>query len=285
MIQLSKRSRRGILLLVLVIIGIAFIPRLLNAIFASNELKLTSTQLSQIEETLDEQQKVRKVKAESKSYKKQKRYSKPIAKFDPNDYLAKDWLKLGLSEKQASIIEKFCSRGVYSNDDLQKIYVLPEEVFNLIKDSTVFPAREPKVDPKIKSPSIKMIDLNTATIEELITLKGIGEYYAKKIIDYREKLGGFSNESQLLEIWKFDQDKFDQVQPNIYIQKQVYRKLNINTATVEELKSHPYIDWNVANSIVKMRNKFTKYSNFDQLKESALIDDELLKKLTPYLSL
>ena len=60
-------------------------------------------------------------------------------------------------------------------------------------------------------------------------------------------------------------------------------KLNINTATAEELKVHPYITWNVANSIVKMRVKIQKYTNFDALLESELIDKELLGKIRPYL--
>ena len=63
------------------------------------------------------------------------------------------------------------------------------------------------------------------------------------------------------------------------------KKININLCTTEELAKHPYITRNVANSIVKMRAKWENYSNFGQLLESELIDQELLNKIQPYLTL
>lgn len=285
MFQLSKRSKRGILSLFILIICIAFIPRLVNHLFANDAWEITSTNLNAVTQKLEEQEAKSKKNKSKKRLTYKKRYSGPISKFDPNVYSKNDWMKLGVSQKQASIIEKFCGRGVYSNEDLKKIYVLPAEVFDLIKDSTFYPIKSTLKTSTSKDDTFESIELNSATTDELLKLKGIGPYFADKIVEYRDKLGGFNNEEQLLEIWKFDQEKLSQIKPHIKLNKKVFRKLNINSATVEELKAHPYINWNVANSIVKMRDKFTKYSNFEQLKESALIDDELLNKLSPYLSL
>jgi DNA uptake protein ComE-like DNA-binding protein len=64
------------------------------------------------------------------------------------------------------------------------------------------------------------------------------------------------------------------------------RKISINTADAKELQAHPYIDWSVANSIVKIRNqKENKYKSIEEIKVSVLIDEELFEKIKPYLSL
>ena len=159
----------------------------------------------------------------------------------------------------------------------------------LLKDSTYYPEkpkstyRTNEYNPPIKT--TKLVDINQATQEDFESLKGIGPFYAKKIVEYREQLGGYISEQQLLEIWKFDQEKLTSIKPSITITSAKLKKININSATAEELKAHPYITWNVANSIVKMRAKFNKYSNFEQLLESELINKQLLDKLQPYLSL
>lgn len=127
--------------------------------------------------------------------------------------------------------------------------------------------------------------MNTASAEELIALPGIGTFYANKIVEYREKLGGYHQKEQLLELWKFDVEKLNKISSDISIDNKRIQHININTATTEELAKHPYISWNVANSIVKMRLKTQKYTNFDALLESELIDKELLGKIKPYLAI
>jgi competence ComEA-like helix-hairpin-helix protein len=69
------------------------------------------------------------------------------------------------------------------------------------------------------------------------------------------------------------------------VQGNQVRKITLNTATAEELKSHPYLNWNIANSIVKIRVKKGKFTAIDDIRESVLIDEELFEKIKPYLSL
>jgi len=248
-----------------------------SIVFSSEEIE---EHIAQIESKSQQR------KQEFNQKKKKSKFKRPRAKFDPNQYTLQEWMAIGLSEKQANVILNFAKRGIYSNEQLQQIFVINDELFELIKDSTYYPKRqfnETKVEQKITTK--RLINLNKANEEELKSLPGIGDFYAKKIVEYRDKLGGFISESQLLEIWKFDEEKLAKIKNRIEINQQEIKRININQATAEELAKHPYIKWNVANSIVKMRTKTQKYSNFDQLLESDLISEELLEKIKPYLRL
>lgn len=283
--SISKRNRRGVWLLLIACVALSFIPRVLASL-NDNSLKVSFEELEEAEEVVEakKRQEASKKKYKKKNRKK-KQYHSPAHAFDPNDYGKEDWMQLGLSEKQANVVMKFSSRGIRSNEDLKKIYVLPEELYQLIKDSTLYPTIDFEVDAKtFEKKELEIVDINKASYEELISLPGIGDYYAKKIISYREELGGYIGTHQLLDIWKFGSERYDKLSNRI-VSNGTIKKLNINEASVDELKNHPYISYKVANSIVKMRDAHGKYKDLRDLLQSVLINEELLNKIQPYLSL
>ncbi len=281
----SNRSKRGVLLLLLIILLISFTPRFLIYLKGKNEYVLTSEQLDRLEE-----QKTnfanKRTKKNRKEYAK-KKFKAPSAKFDPNDYSKEEWMKLGLSQKQAEVVLKFTRYGIYSNEQLKKIVVIPESLYNLIKDSTYYPEKSVKYIPALDSKKRirPKVELNNATTEDLETIPGIGSFYASNIAKYRDQLGGFFKKEQLMEVWKLDIDKYSAIEEFVSVDGTKVQKLNINVADVNELKTHPYISWKVANSIVKMRQQKGEYKSLNEIKESVLIDQELFDKLIPYLSL
>lgn len=281
--KLSKRNVRGLVVLISLLAVITMTPRVYGWFRSDEPIQVSIEELNRGVAELESQQ----ILFDSKKQyaKKRNRYHVPSASFDPNDYRNEDWMALGLSEKQAAVVVRFAQRGITDNEQLKQIFVIDAALFELIKDSTHYPApkkwNQEKTIPEKRE--VKIIDLNTASAEELIKLPGIGTFYANKIVEYREKLGGYHQKEQLLELWKFDAEKLDMISSGISINKQYIRLININTATTEEMAKHPYISWNVANSIVKMRSKTQKYTNFDALLESELIDKELLGRIKPYL--
>ena len=279
---ISKRNRRGLLLLLCIAALISYTPRIIAAFSDDDDIQISFEELEKIEEEIDAKREYKKSKKKVWASK----FKAPEQAFDPNEYQEEDWLKLGLSKKQVDVVLNFSKRGLKSNNDLEKIFVISSDLFDLIKDSTFYPEFEAKkqFEPLPEKEFIK-VDINTADIENLKSIPGIGDFYAKKIIEYREELGGYCDTKQLLEIWKFDNEKYDEVSENIILNKKDLRLIDMNFCSIDELKSHPYISYKVANSIVKMRLASGNYNQIEDILESKLIDRELFSKIKNYLKI
>jgi len=284
-LYVSKRNRRGVIALIVFSIIIIFLPRIAQLFNSDVVLDISTEDVQSFEKAKKNFQ--NKKRSYYTKYEKKKRFSAPPRKFNPNEYSAQDWINLGLSEKQVAVLLKFTKNGIRSNEDLKRIFVISDELYALIKDSTFYPER-PKVEyiPKVfEEKKIQKLEINSASVEELEKLKGIGPFFAKQIMKYRDKLGGFANKEQILEVWKMTVETYDNLIPQIEIDKSKIRKLKINEVTPEELKNHPYLNWSQVNSIIKMRAQRTNFNNINEIQESKLIDAETFEKLIPYLSL
>ena len=100
-----------------------------------------------------------------------------------------------------------------------------------------------------------VLDLNTASAEELERLPGIGPKTAERIIKYREKLGYFVSLDQLREVWGLRAENLDRALPYLQIKTQG-RPLSLRTASVEELARHPYISWKLARALIRQRHQW-----------------------------
>lgn len=288
---ISKRNRRAISVLIILVAIISFAPRLMASAshFSDDDISFEEIKISENE--LEGRQEYWAAK-KSEKYKKgayTKRYKKPKSKFDPNTYTVEDWKELGLSEKQAMIVVKLSKRGFESNMDLERIYVIPSQVYELLKDSTFYPPpKKPfsyQTNKSTPSKSKVSVNLNGGNYEDFERIPGIGPYYSKKIVDYRNRLGGFVNKEQLLEIWKIDMVKYQEIEEYIYFSAEPVQKISVNKATSAELSAHPYISWQVSNSIVKIREQHGLYLEIGGIKKSKLIDEVTYQKIAPYLSL
>lgn len=281
----SKSNRRGVVLLLFILLLIVFLPRLLAFISPEPPLQLSSEELL-IAQHLEERSNSKK-KASFKQDKPRK-YRAPDKAFDPNSYRLQDWVELGLSPKQAEVIVKFSQRGIRSQEDFERIKVIPSELKQLIRDSLIFPAQSKMQSNAVKREDRKpvVLELNKATADALVDLPGIGDYMAGKIMTYRDRLGGFVRKEQLLEISRIDAALYAKLDPLVNADAGSVKKIDLNLADYKQLRSHPYFSHHVANSIVKMRQqKGGKFSSIEELLESQLIDRELFEKLKPYLTL
>ncbi len=283
MTHYSKSTKRGIFLFTGLLLVIFVSPDLIQYFRPKPEIKIEQWSTA-------EKQVVEKLNRESGSnyHKEWKRrqYSRPLTRFNPNDYTLEDWMALGLSEKQSAIVLKFTSRKIYSNEELKRIFVISDELYDLIKDSTVYPERTRNLDRPTEyklEQKLVVVAINRASLDDLLQARDITVFDAKQIIRTRDNFGGFYSLDQLSEVWQATPEKIAVWEKYIRIDPENIRRININTASTRELSFHPYISWNLANSLVKLRSQNGFYKELREIKNSVLMTDELYEKLKHYL--
>lgn len=128
-----------------------------------------------------------------------------------------------------------------------------------------------------------VVSLNQADSTQLTLLKGIGPAFARRIVEYRTRLGGFISEDQLLDVYGMDSARWQALVSQITIDPAQVRKLSLNRATELELAAHPYISRPLAVWIVKHRIGQGQPIGPEALRKSYLVTDELYEKLIPYI--
>ncbi|MGN0187531.1 MAG: ComEA family DNA-binding protein [Paludibacteraceae bacterium] len=127
------------------------------------------------------------------------------------------------------------------------------------------------------------IELNAADTATLKQMPGIGSGRAKQIVGYRQQLGGFAHSKQLLEIRNFPPDLYDKIAPYLSVDLNGITKIKVNKASVERLKSHPYLNFYQAKAIYELRRANGVLTNIDELKHLSEFAEYDFKKLEPYL--
>jgi competence ComEA-like helix-hairpin-helix protein len=217
--------------------------------------------------------------------------------FDPNTLDQNGWKKLGLPDRTINTILNYRSKGgrFYKKEDLQKIWGLPEGFYQYVEafiqitpaNNANYTATSAVTYPtKVKREwKITTIDINQADTSAFIALPGIGSKLAFRIINFRDKLGGFQSIDQVGETYGLPDSTFQRIRQFLECPEVALKKIYLNTATKDELKLHPYIRWNLANAIVEYRNQHGNFNSLEELKKISLIDEATFKKILPYLSL
>jgi len=129
----------------------------------------------------------------------------------------------------------------------------------------------------------KAIDINKADTTVFIALPGIGSKLAARIIGFREQLHGFYSIEQIADIYGIPDSTFQKIKPWLFVSDSFIQKININTATIEDLKT-PYISYNLANAIYQFRIQHGQFGSLEELRKIMLIDESVFKKIVPYLT-
>lgn len=218
-------------------------------------------------------------------------------RFDPNVISADSLQLLGFPAWQAKSFVTY--RGERANtfrraEDLRRVGALDsalvESVLGLVDlapfPNSFAPATAPQTYdyvPKAPPPALASFDVNAADTTAWRALPGIGRYRAKSIVRFRDLLGGFVSLEQIATTRGLPDSTFLAILPYLNLNTPI-RPIAINRVTYEELIRHPYLKRNLANSIVKNRDKFGRFNSPKDLRRLRLITDEKLEQLTPYFS-
>ncbi len=220
------------------------------------------------------------------------------AQFNPNTITKEELIAIGIPSRVANTWTNFIAKGgrFDSGEDIAKIYGLSSTHQDQLKPFISIPQKETKIDSvstiiqkdsfaikaKIKYPKVALnIDINQTIPEELQLIYGIGPALSKRILKYRDKLGGFVDSTQLAEVWGLQDSTLTQLYENTIIQGDV-KKININTSSLDELKEHPYIKYNQAKVIVRYRDNHGHYENWENVLKVRVIKAD--SKLKAYLN-
>lgn len=132
---------------------------------------------------------------------------------------------------------------------------------------------------------LSLVDVNLADTTAFIALPGIGSKLSQRIISFRDKLGGFYSIEQVGETYLLPDSTFQKIKPRLVITKTVIKKININTASIEEMKLHPYLRYNVANAIFQYRQQHGNFNSVEDIKKIMLVTEDIFNKALPYLTI
>jgi DNA uptake protein ComE-like DNA-binding protein len=144
--------------------------------------------------------------------------------------------------------------------------------------TTNSPAFYKKAEPGV------VIELNAADSAKLTGLPGIGGSFAMRIIRYRDRLGGFCRKEQLKEVFGLDSLTYAGLQAQVRVDASHIKKIPVNKVSFDELSHFPYLSFKQMNAIIQFREQHGEYASLGDMKNIAILDDGILRKIEPYLS-
>ena len=234
-----------------------------------------------------------------------------LFKFDPNKLPLEQWVALGLSERQAASIHRYEAKGgqFRTKRDVARMHVVDPELyarwepFILLPDSFERKAfADGKRYPEAERPDTAsrryqerstmsathgpVVEINTADTARLVEVRGIGPAFARSIIKYRDRLGGFYSLDQLSEVYilRDKPEAVAELKTRLLLDTLVVHRFPLNSFTAEELGPHPYAGWKVAKALVAYRKQHGPFKTVADIKGCVLVTDTVYRKLVPYLS-
>ena len=221
--------------------------------------------------------------------------------FDPNKATNDEWDKLGLNERQIRNIRNYQASGgsFRRKEDLQKLYTISATQYQLLEPYIRITVNEPVIKETHANPGTgeierttaivqketkPQIELNTADSSLLIQLTGIGPVLAARTIRYRNLIGGFADVAQLGEVFGIQQDLVERLTPQLSVDTSFIRKIPVNTASLNDLTRHPYLNEQQARGMMNYRRLQNRINSLDELVQNNILKRGEAEKIRPYLT-
>jgi len=280
----NRSQRNGILLLLFFISGYLVINYYVD-FSKENLLDINSKEVIAIQKELDS---LRTIEVESKKPK--------VFPFNPNFLTDFKGYTLGMSTEEIDRLLAFRKENKWINsvEDFKKVTKVSDSLLNKISPYFKFP--DWVTNPKSKNKYVKKrfkekkftqkIDLNLATQDQLEAVNGIGKAFSKRIIDYRNKLGGFTNDIQLYEVYGLDFQVANSILKEFTVKtpKEII-KMNLNSISASDISTIPSISFDIAKKIWEFRILNEGIKSFSELENIEGLTKRKLQGIQLYLKL
>lgn len=210
----------------------------------------------------------------------EKKNTPKIYPFNPNFISDFKGYQLGMTLDEIDRLHEFREKGKFVNSkiEFQKVTLISDSLLAVISPYFKFPdwvkkQNKNSIKNTTYSPIINDVnkistkDLNRALASDFATLKSVNESLANRIVNYRNKIKGYTYKDQLTEVWKINQNQIDEILKVFSIEtKPDIKKININTASFKEVLSIPYIDYELCKKLFEFRDEVAELQSISEIK-------------------
>ena len=280
----SKSQQSGIFLLICIIIGLLSVYLFVD--FSSDEIEYEQLKLDKFQKEIDSLKMIKIVNSKPKIYP-----------FNPNYITDYKGYTLGMSVEEIDRLLEFRKRDNWINSatQFQQVTKVSDSLLNAISPYFKFPEwiTNPKTIPSKNYPTnnkksfTQKIDLNKATAIQLQEVNGVGETLSERIIRYRNRfVGGFIADVQLHDIYGLTPEVIERITRDFAVKTpRPIKKINLNTATVQDLVTIQHIDYDLAYNIVEQRTLREGFNSFEELTKVKDFPAQKIEIIKLYLSL
>ncbi len=242
--------------------------------------------------------------------------------FDPNTIDKEELVSMGVPAYLARSIMNYLAAGgrFRYKEDLQRLYLMEDAIYEQLEAYVLLPSRAQtkvdntgglqteqsgdmpgaaatKVDKRTNTEktvsrtmssgtgiNAVMVNISMADTTELMLIRGIGPVFSRRIVRYRELLGGYHCITQLQEVFGIDSLRFQEISNQVTADSIHIRKMDVNRVSYTDLVKHPYIDKRTATAIINLRDQHGPFTSAKEIKRSYIIDECLWQRLAHYFS-
>jgi competence protein ComEA len=316
----SRRETSGFVVLLGLLLALLVLPPLVRPRLATYNPTTDQQQLDALAAELATQRQVRPTYAGNSRYPRRSYAPRvpqvALAPFNPNSFAVTDWQARGLPEWLAKRLVKYRDvvGGFRAKEQIRKAYGLSDTTYARLAPYIQLPEQLPPHEAHAyasryptgngfaardggpttpskfarKPRNLQPFDLNAADTTQLMQIRGIGRGLSARVVEYRQRLGGFLRAEQLSEIYSLRDapDLVDSLRKYTFVRSGFApASLDVNNAPFEILQAHPYMGKRLARVLVAYRQQHGPFRQATDLRQIRVLDEATYLKIQPYLVL
>ena len=282
----TKGERNAAFFLSFLILLLSILPGFIQSV-TYNQTDFTALDnIARLDSIINAQQRSSRL-----DWKRKEKTKQIFTDFNPNQASEQTLLNLGFHQYLAKRILKFRKSGgqFFVKSDLYKLYGIDSALVLQLWNYIQLPESrrvETKTFANVQNKQkfgTQMIELNSADTNQLIALPMIGSKLANRIVNYRNRLGGFYSIDQLLEVYGLKPETFDVIKPRIKLNPELIQLIDINHCSKEILDKHPYFGYKIAYALTIYRAQHGNFKQVEDLKQLVSLPIQSIEKIKNYI--